>query len=320
MKDYIFILLLLFSFALNAQISSVGLLAYYPFDGNVLDNGPDNFNGILNGGSFSEDSQGNPNSSLHLNGIDEFVDLSTFAETFRNNMNQMTIFFKIRFVEDSDDQTILSLGNHGENLMTNVFEVEYEHNRLQVETETETFAINHEFEIDQTEYLIDNEWHQIYIILNGDSLSYCRDGELIYKGTYIPSQTSAVNLFVGCFGGTGSNPCCFFGGLIDDLQFYNRILDEALCCTQGGKYAIPNVFTPNSDQQNDNFYIFSKGETVVIDFQIYNRWGQLVHNTLEPWDGTFKGEPAPSDVYIYIIIVKTNCIIERLQGDVSLLR
>jgi gliding motility-associated-like protein len=274
----------------------------------------------MNGGSFSEDSQENPNSAILLNGIDDFVDLSVFAETFRENLDQMTIFFKIRFVEEGDDQTILSLGNHGENLMTNVFEVEYEHNRLQVETETESSAINHEFEIDQTEPLFTSEWHQIYITLNGDSLSYCRDGKLIFKGIYIPSQTTSNNLFVGCFGGLGPNPCCFFGGLIDDLQFYNRILDEALCCSQDEKYEIPNVFTPNADQQNDTFYIFSKGETEVVEFKIYSRWGNLVHNSTKPWDGTFNGQPVPSDIYIYVINIKTGCKTKRLQGDVSLLR
>lgn len=251
MKIYIFTFFLVFSFSLGAQISNDGLLAYYTFDNDVLDYGPNNFNGVMNGGSFSEDAQGNPISALYLNGTDEFIDLSLFADSFRENLNQMSIFFNVKFEKQEDQQTILSLGNDGENLQTNVFEIEYEHNRFQIESETGDSAINHELEIDQTESLFTNEWHQILITINGDSLSYCRDGELIFQDTFTPTETLSNNLFLGNFGGTNQNACCFFGGFIDDLQFYNRILDkeEISVNTSEMSYQMNPLIFPNPTQQ-----------------------------------------------------------------------
>jgi Concanavalin A-like lectin/glucanases superfamily/Secretion system C-terminal sorting domain len=227
MKNFTFLLLALFCYSLNAQISTVGLLAYYPFDGDVLDYGPNSYHGTMYGGNYSEDSDGNILSALHLDGTDDFVDLSAFGAIFRENLSQMTIIYKIRYEDQDDDQTILSLGNDGEDLQTNVFEVEFENSRLQIETETGSSAINHEYEIDQSGQIFTDEWQLITITIDGDSLSYCKDGQLIYQDTFSPTESFSNDLFLGCFAGTNfNNSCCFFGGFIDGLQFYDRILDK----------------------------------------------------------------------------------------------
>ena len=81
-------------------------------------------------------------------------------------------------------------------------------------------------------------------------------------------------------------------------------------------YLVPNVFTPDGDGLNDFFnftYEGYNGQTgtlgpvEVIRFSIWNRWGNLVYNNETPdtgWDGTFNGEAAPADVYIYTIQLK----------------
>ena len=251
MKNYAFAIIMILSASINAQISNDGLLAYYPFDGDATDHGPNNYDGIMNGGNFGEDSEGNPNAALYLNGTNEFVDLSVLADSFRMNLGQMTLFFNIYFEDHENQQTILSLGNDGEDLWTNVFEVEYEQDRFQIETETGISAINHELVLDQAGSLFTNNWHQILITLNGDSLSYCRDGELIYHGTYTPSETLTNNLFLGNFGGAIQGACCFFGGAIDDLQIYNRILDkEELTVNTSSLNHVKNPwFFPNPTHQ-----------------------------------------------------------------------
>ena len=87
---------------------------------------------------------------------------------------------------------------------------------------------------------------------------------------------------------------------------------------------IPNVFTPNNDGLNDFFNIFSNVPFDLIEFKVYNRWGQLVYNNDTPnqgWNGTFDGKEAPSDVYIYYIVYSINGIErEPMKGDVTLVR
>lgn len=85
-------------------------------------------------------------------------------------------------------------------------------------------------------------------------------------------------------------------------------------------YEIPNVFTPNGDDINDIFKVYSAGGVIVKEMKIYNRWGNLVHNDTQAWDGEYKGSPHQSDVLIYIIVLETNDgeIVEH--GEVTLLR
>jgi hypothetical protein len=191
-----------------------------------LDFGPNSLHGVNYGATYGEDSKGNPNAALSLNGISDFVDLSLFGPQFRENLNQITIIFKIRFLKESDGQEVLSLGVSGESLQTNIFQFEYENNRFQIETETGGDAINHELEVDQSESLLTGQWHRIMIVINGDNLTYCKDGEVVFQGGYIPAETLTNSFFLGCFSGTDPNECCYFGGLIDDLQFYSKTFDE----------------------------------------------------------------------------------------------
>jgi gliding motility-associated-like protein len=90
---------------------------------------------------------------------------------------------------------------------------------------------------------------------------------------------------------------------------------------------IPNTFTPNGDDTNDFFnFVSNAPERVQVEeFVVYNRWGQQVYNSENPdqgWDGTFNGEPQPSEVYFYQIeLLQPNGeSLGTFQGDVTLLR
>lgn len=67
--------------------------------------------------------------------------------------------------------------------------------------------------------------------------------------------------------------------------------------------AVPNVFTPNGDGQNDEFRVAYRS---LREFHIwvYNRWGHLVYESTDPakgWDGTIGGRPAAEGAYYYVI-------------------
>ncbi len=87
---------------------------------------------------------------------------------------------------------------------------------------------------------------------------------------------------------------------------------------------VPNVFTPNGDSANEILKLFYPDflDMNVESFIVYNRWGQVVFEATDNqgWDGTFKGEPAASDVYIYHIIATSNGASVERSGEVILLR
>ena len=86
---------------------------------------------------------------------------------------------------------------------------------------------------------------------------------------------------------------------------------------------IPNVFTPNGDQNNDIFLPLIQG-AVEYNLLIFNRWGELLFESNSPevgWDGYYKGVMSPPDAYIYKLEVKfENGERTTKHGDVTLLR
>jgi gliding motility-associated-like protein len=73
---------------------------------------------------------------------------------------------------------------------------------------------------------------------------------------------------------------------------------------------IPNVFSPNGDDKNDYFGVFSGVGVKQINYlRIYDRWGELVfqkqdlvpsNDPSQGWDGTFNNKPVQTGVYVYI--------------------
>lgn len=75
-------------------------------------------------------------------------------------------------------------------------------------------------------------------------------------------------------------------------------------------YLMPNAFTPNNDGLNDCYGIKYWGVVEQFEFSIYNRWGERIFYTTNPyqcWDGTYKGAKQNSGVFVYMIRAKTNC-------------
>ncbi len=102
---------------------------------------------------------------------------------------------------------------------------------------------------------------------------------------------------------------------------------HVLCNSQN--IFIPNTFSPNGDGTNDYFFPRGVGLYSIKNMQVFNRWGQLVferrnvavNNPSTGWDGTINGQPAPADVYIYVIEVYcTNSTIIPMKGSITLIR
>lgn len=87
---------------------------------------------------------------------------------------------------------------------------------------------------------------------------------------------------------------------------------------------LPSAFSPNGDGLNERFRIENLGEEKILQFSIFNRWGQEVYD--DPgnnagWDGMFKGEPAPAGVYNYIIRLSSpQGFVRVLKGALTLVR
>jgi gliding motility-associated-like protein len=138
-------------------------------------------------------------------------------------------------------------------------------------------------------------------ILSGDSVALTSDANLFSAS--VDSFFWYPNTNITCT--TCGNP--LVAPLTDQIygltiyshgcQVSAKVLIQVI---QPDNFFIPNVFTPNGDGNNDQFYIEYQSGVTVLLFQVFDRWGEKVHDGLYPWDGTYKGKPAPLAVYVYV--------------------
>lgn len=108
------------------------------------------------------------------------------------------------------------------------------------------------------------------------------------------------------------------------------VFSNEICVDNCPRYELPNTFTPNGDGDNDIFVPYPYCFIDRIEIKIFNRWGELVFQSIDPninWDGKNQaGAELPVGTYYYTCRVfedRVNGIIERedvLSGYIDLFR
>ena len=88
-------------------------------------------------------------------------------------------------------------------------------------------------------------------------------------------------------------------------------------------FYIPNSFTPNEDDVNDEFFGTGEGFTE-YSMYVYDRWGELIFESNDHeyhWDGTFKGSQVQQGTYAYrFYIIDWQGHDHQYEGHVTLHR
>lgn len=145
------------------------------------------------------------------------------------------------------------------------------------------------------------------IISYGSSIHLSVDGALYYL--WSPNDGSLNNINIS---DPVASPLITTTYIVTGTSIYG-CMDTAsvtIDVSDTGATIIPSAFTPNNDGRNDVFRIASPGTLKLVDFSVFNRWGELVYhngtNIREGWDGTWNGEAQDVGVYNYSIIVADN--------------
>lgn len=150
-------------------------------------------------------------------------------------------------------------------------------------------------------------------------------------------QSTGGNQFYYLFDGHGfsnePNPTYSY---LDDGTFYPiQIVTNEYGCSDTSKQKvyiepfmvyIPNTFTPDGDDFNNEFNAVVALEILDWKFDVYNRWGQLIFTSTDinrGWDGRYDGEMMQDGLYCYKLHFEsceiTNSI-HDLTGHVNLLK
>jgi gliding motility-associated-like protein len=85
---------------------------------------------------------------------------------------------------------------------------------------------------------------------------------------------------------------------------------------------VPSAFTPNNDSKNDVLKAMLFGNVQAFEFNVYNRYGQLIFTTKDPakgWDGLVKGIRQETGTFVWICRYRLNDAPERVEKGSSIL-
>ncbi len=105
-------------------------------------------------------------------------------------------------------------------------------------------------------------------------------------------------------------------------------LTNQVCIDNCPEYELPNIFTPNGDNTNDQYIPVKNKHIKSVEFTMYNRWGEIVFESKDPglkWDGRSKQMNKPVSDGTYYYICKVNELhyygikVRKLKGFVQVL-
>jgi|GEM_PF-5507555 len=109
---------------------------------------------------------------------------------------------------------------------------------------------------------------------------------------------------------------------IDSIYKAHNVSCTYYCPSQS--VIVPNIFTPNGDGINDDFFIFNKNITNKFDIEIYNRWGEKIFNSDNinfKWNGTNHNMPVSEGTYFYTLTyIDRTHLPQHLKGYIMLMR
>lgn len=141
-------------------------------------------------------------------------------------------------------------------------------------------------------------------VITGQSLQLNASGGINYK--WMPA-TNLSNDGI-------ANPVALYSYPSTGISYKVLVYNEAGCLDSAyikvkvfqtpPSVFVPNAFSPNGDGRNDWLRPIAVGMARIDNFQIFNRWGQLVFSTSineHGWDGTIAGKLQPSGTYVWLV-------------------
>lgn len=101
-----------------------------------------------------------------------------------------------------------------------------------------------------------------------------------------------------------------------------KVYDVQVNVTEEGNILIPDAFSPNNDGLNDDFFIYARNGIKIVEFQVYNKWGEKMHDDpTQGWDGTHRNSLMQNDAYVYVVKLEhPDGTEEMLKGQFLLIR
>ncbi len=229
----VFVALILpgFSQTLPSYVPRTGLVAWYSFSGNLLDASGHANHGRMHGGTFTPDRYGNPNESLSLNGISDYVDVKDTAMLSPETALTLSLWL-LTDAHHGSSGVIGRWNNFGGTVATGreqfSIDVSDTNKGLNFNVKTKDNFTVHAAEGDSIVYN-NNRWNHFVGVFDGATARLYVNGKMVSsKRTSGTIPVYKQDLEIGRI--AGGMPTCssnwYYKGKVDDIGFWGRALSE----------------------------------------------------------------------------------------------
>ncbi len=224
MKKLLLILCLALSTTAFSQVPSYvptsGLVGWWPFTGNAIDESVNTNDGTVNGATLTTDRFGNVNKAYNFDGIDDYILLNSL-----NNIQYKPITYSIWVNADSLETIIYPLGG-GRVIIGRDQSGYYDQGAVMI-MHYPAGGIDNEFSyyigqsVSNSNYTPPlNIWtHFVFTINAMDSVKFYINSNLVSQQYYPTAGNANINFLIGA-----GNGRFFWNGKLDDIGIWNRAL------------------------------------------------------------------------------------------------
>ena len=235
-----------------------GLIAYYPFNGNAVDESDNGHDGLVMGPVLVSDRFGKPNSAYLFDGMSDYI--GTNVNLYGWSAITVSVWINPKGFGNSGWRDRIISQQSGP-CYEERLELSLDHDR-KIFSNMRTGCSTDYKEFNSSPGSIDfNKWYHIVYTYNGSQANLYIDNKLISTVNFTGSfyYTWGLNLIIG--GRSNSPTSENFNGLIDDIAIYNRALTETEIINLYGKPVSPDVI---------NFGALATGSTKTLPITIIN--------------------------------------------------
>lgn len=261
------------------------VIAHYPFHGNANDESGNNNNGTVNGAVLTADRFGNPNNAYQFDGVDDYIDLGNDNSMKPDFPASLSIWVNpgadynqgALFANDEMDGTAYYNGllvylNPSGQVSSNIG------GGFASQSSRRTFTTDNSISL--------NGWTHVVVIWESATSRQIYFNGVLQNGTWDDGTATGIRYtsVAAAFGWSLASNLTYFGGSLDDIYFYNKVLSQA---EVNDLYAEPNpqlvAYYPFNGNANDESGYGNDG-TVNGATLTTDRFGNL--NSAFYFDGT----------------------------------
>jgi gliding motility-associated-like protein len=235
MKHLIVILTCFLPYFSIAQFTLTdSLIAYYPFNGNSIDESNNGNNGTVFGATLTTDRLGNPNSAYSFDGInDEIIVTTPFGGQAVIN-NEFTMTGWLKTTTSKTNAVVISIHTACQGGASNDYFIAHISN---LNNGTASFSdfitqlyYHSPFTMTDESAISDDNWHFFAYTYDNGSTVLRIDNNIVASDNVIPSNynhSPSVNLVIGNVHSTSCPFDSYFEGDLDELRLYTRVLSNS---------------------------------------------------------------------------------------------